>query len=137
MLRPSSGSLTGLVFVAALVVAYRTVPRKPRVPGALVEHTAIRFLRPFGFEDAEVFGRLQREASLRECLATVTDRDFRFGVLSGESGCGKTSFLQAGLRPRLLKQNHRCVYVKFTEADPLDSVRRALAENVPAVAGGG
>ena len=31
-------------------------------------------------------------------------------------------------RPRLLKQNHRCVYVKFTEADPLDSVRQALAE---------
>ena len=120
--------VTGLVFVAALVVAYRTVPRKPGVPGALVEHTAIKFLRPFGFEDAEVFARLQREASLRECLATVTDRDFRFGVLCGESGCGKTSFLQAGLWPRLLKQNHRCVYVKFTEADPLDAVRRALAE---------
>jgi tetratricopeptide (TPR) repeat protein len=120
--------ITGLVFVAALVVAYRTVPRKLGVPGALVEHTAIKFLRPFGFEDAEVFARLQREASLRECLATVTDRDFRFGVLCGESGCGKTSFLQAGLWPRLLKQNHRCVYVKFTEADPLDSVRQALAE---------
>jgi hypothetical protein len=119
---------SGLVFMAALVVAYRTVPRKVAVGAPLLEHTAIKFLRPFGFEDAEIFARLQREPSVRECLTAVTDRDFRFGVLCGESGCGKTSFLQAGLGPRLLKLNHSCVYVKFTELDPLDSLRNALGE---------
>ena len=118
----------GLIFLAALIVAYRTLPRKAQAAAVPAEHKAIKGLRPFGLEDAEVFARLQREASLRECLATVTDRDFRFGILCGESGCGKTSFLQAGLWPTLLKQNHQCVYVKFTELDPLDSVRQALAE---------
>jgi hypothetical protein len=35
---------------------------------------------------------------VRECLGTLTDPGFRFGLLSGTSGCGKTSFLQAGPR---------------------------------------
>jgi hypothetical protein len=118
----------GLIFVAAFIVAYRTVPRKTEAFVDSTEHIAIKGLRPFGFTDAEVFARLQREVPLRECLTTVIDPEFRFGILCGESGSGKTSFLQAGLWPRLLKQNHQCVYVKFTELDPLESIRQALAE---------
>lgn len=122
------------VFIAALIVAVRTKRRKTGAPAAVdfTERKAIKGLRPFGLEDAELFARLQREESLRECLEAITDRDFRFGVLCGESGCGKTSFLQAGLWPRLMVQKtpHRCVYVKFSDLDPLDSLRQALAEQV-------
>jgi len=45
-----------------------------------------------------------------------------------ESGCGKTSFLQAGLWPRLVEQGHRCLYVKLTDLDPMDSIRSALSD---------
>jgi hypothetical protein len=51
-------------------------------------------------------------------------------VLCGESGNGKTSFLQAGLWPRLPEQNHRCVYVKCTELDPVEAIRQALLEQL-------
>jgi formylglycine-generating enzyme required for sulfatase activity len=122
------------VFTAALIVAVRTKRRKTGAPIVtdFTERKAIKGLRPFGLEDAELFARLQREESLRECLEAITDRDFRFGVLCGESGCGKTSFLQAGLWPRLMAQKtpHRCVYVKFSDLDPMDSLRQALAEQL-------
>lgn len=95
-------SMVGLIFMTALVVAVRTRSTGPSPEPP--ESKALKGLRPFGFEDAEVFTRLQRQDSLRECLEAIADRDFRFGILVGESGCGKSSFLQAGLWPRLLKQ---------------------------------
>lgn len=121
------------IFIAAFIIAVRTKRRQTKAqPADFAERRAIKGLRPFGFDDAEIFARLQREDSLRECLEAITDRDFRFGVLCGESGCGKTSFLQAGLWPRLLMQKtpHRCVYVKFSDLDPLDSLRQAFAEQM-------
>src|SRR5439155_11262783 len=59
----------------------------------------IKGLFPFRLDDAGIFVHLQRERDLKRCLAAIKDADFRFGVLYGESGTGKTSFLQAGLWP--------------------------------------
>ncbi len=103
---------------------------RPEFPGFLAKPNAIKGLRPFGFEDAELFLRLQRETTLRECLDVLTDRDFRLGVLSAESGCGKTSFLQAGVWPMMNSQSasHYCVYIKFTDLDPLATISSALIE---------
>ena len=127
----SFGVVIGLVFIAAVIVAIRT--RKVATPGDLTEHKALKFLLPFRFEDAETFKRLQREESLRECLLAITDPEFRYGILWGDSGCGKTSFLQAGLWLALLKYKvpHHCIYVKFTDKDPLESVHQALAKKFP------
>src|SRR5205807_1715026 len=44
------------------------------------------------------------------------------------SGSGKSSLLQAGLWPRLLQQQHRCVYVKFSDLAPLEAIRQAFRE---------
>jgi hypothetical protein len=79
-----------------------------------------------------VFARLQREQDLELCLAGITDSEFRFGILSGESGCGKSSFLQAGLLPRLERASrpHGCVYVKCSNEDPFQSVRAAVANDL-------
>lgn len=123
----------GMVFVAAVIAAIRVKRTQTKSTSGPNEHSAIKGLLPFGKADAKLFSRLQREESFRECLPVLTNNDFRFGVLCGESGSGKTSFLQASLWPRLLEQGHRCLYVKFTDLDPLDSVRSALVEqfNLP------
>jgi len=101
----------------------------PAFPG----RTALKGLRPFDKDDAELFQRLQRERELHDCLVALTDREFRLGILFGESGCGKTSFVQAGLWPMLpqFSATHFPVYVKFSELDPLVSLRHALREQLP------
>ena len=90
------GLTVGVLFVIALVVGWVTFPRK-REPIVFKERWAIKGLRPFEAADSKLFGQMQRQKMLQECLEAVTSSDFRLGVLSGESGCGKTSFLQAGL----------------------------------------
>jgi hypothetical protein len=119
----------GAVFVAAIVAAWRVRPRE-KTRRDLAERSAIKGLLPYGEKDAELFARLQREQDLTECVDALTANDFRFGVLCGESGNGKTSFLQAGLRPALPQNNHRCVYIKCTELDPIEAIRQALLEQL-------
>jgi tetratricopeptide (TPR) repeat protein len=131
--RPAFWSLVSLIFISAVIVAARA-KRKPTETGEL-KPGAIKGLLPFGYEDAEDFAHLQRGQNLRECLQAIGDDHWRFGVLSGESGAGKTSFLQAGLWPALEKRKARCVYVKFSDLDPFESVRRACRKHLPACSG--
>lgn len=119
-------AICALIFIGAAVVALRT-----RITPKLVsidERRTIKGLRPFHFGDAEIFDDLQRTEIIRECASAIADTQFRFGVLSGQSGSGKTSFLQAGLWPTLTRNQHHCVYVKFTEIEPLETLKTALAE---------
>ncbi|HKQ80396.1 MAG TPA: ATP-binding protein [Blastocatellia bacterium] len=120
---PVFWSLIGVIFVIAVIVAARA----KRKPGERPESKlgAIKGLLPFGYEDAEVFSHLQRDQNLKECIQAIGDEQWRFGVLSGESGTGKTSFLQAGLWPEMERRKFRCVYVKFSDLDPFESVKRA------------
>ncbi|MBO0721326.1 MAG: hypothetical protein J2P41_10925 [Blastocatellia bacterium] len=131
--QPAFWSLVTLILIGAVIAAARH-KRKPTETGDL-KHSAIKGLLPFGYEDAEDFAHLQRSQDLKECLEAIGDAYWRFGVLTGFSGVGKTSFLQAGLWPELEKRNMRCVYVKFSDLDPLESVRRACRKHLPACGG--
>jgi len=115
-----------LIFIVAGIIALdtKTTPRRVSID----ELRTIKGLRPFHFDDAEIFDRLQRTEMIRECVSAIADTQFRFGVLSGRSGSGKTSFLQAGLWPALERNRHQCVYVKFTELDPVETLRTALVD---------
>ncbi|NEP02072.1 MAG: hypothetical protein F6K58_26140 [Symploca sp. SIO2E9] len=116
----------GGVFIAALIVAVRTMP--PEVEeDKFKEHKAIKGLRPFTEGDAEIFSRLQRHHDLEDCLNALKNPSFNFGYLVGESGCGKTSFLQAGLLPKLEENINECgVYIRFSNQEPLEKVRKEL-----------
>ncbi len=118
----------GGIFLIALVIAIKTIQRKsPPLPD-FTERKAIKGLRAFSQEDAEIFAQLQRERDLRECLESITSKTFRLGILMGESGVGKTSFLQAGILPQLLKSEstHRGVYIRFSNQDPMETIYNAL-----------
>ena len=123
----------GLIFLSAFIVALWTMPRASNVEEKeFAERKAIKGLRPFGFSDSEIFARLQRQRSLRECYESVTNDTFRFGILMGESGCGKTSFIQAGLLPRLAQSEatHLGIYVRFRDQDPILTIQKALVEQL-------
>jgi hypothetical protein len=124
--------VVGLLFVAAIIAAMRVKPKT--LPSFdQIENNAIKGLRPFGFEDSEIFMRLQRQKILQECLNAILDRDFRYGIICGESGCGKTSLLRAGIWPQInqyktSKLSPLCIYVKITHLDPFESIREAIIE---------
>ncbi len=129
--------ILGLIFVVALGVAIATMPRPVKLDLTDTgNRRAIKGLRSFGPEDAEIFAQLQRNQSLEDCLASISRPEFRFGILVGESGCGKTSLLQAGLMPRLRQPDARFrgVYVKFSDRPPLATIAAALVEQLPIAA---
>ncbi|MFY9608227.1 MAG: protein kinase [Blastocatellia bacterium] len=83
---------------------------------------AFRGLLPFQETDRDRFyGRDVEAAALYDMIA---HRDFRFGVLFGESGSGKTSLLRAGLLPKLWEEGYLPIFCRSYK-DPLAA---ALAE---------
>ena len=52
-----------------------------------------------------------REEDCDQVLEMLLRSDFRIGLLWGETGCGKTSLVRAGLIPRLKLQDHLPVFV--------------------------
>jgi hypothetical protein len=53
--------IIGIIFIIALIIALRSKPHKAKGPAIeLSMCSAIKGLRPFGFEDAEIFAQLQR-----------------------------------------------------------------------------
>jgi tetratricopeptide (TPR) repeat protein len=124
--------IVGSIFLIALLIAIFTRPRHRTTPIDTQERRAIKGLRPFGFDDADVFTRLQRDRDLREYYESITSSTFRFGILMGESGCGKTSLLQAGLLPRLSnpEKSFQGVYISFSDRDPFETVCQALVDQL-------
>ncbi|MCA1633680.1 MAG: protein kinase [Acidobacteria bacterium] len=127
LLRPESGERArdvGLVFVAAIfLLCYVAVRRASASPasGSPPKGVAFRGLLPFQEADrGRFYGRETDTLTLFELVAHDL---FRFGVLFGESGSGKTSLLKAGLAPKLWEEGYAPIYCR-SYRDPL----AALAE---------
>ncbi|MBZ5535634.1 MAG: protein kinase [Acidobacteriia bacterium] len=111
----------GLLFVASVgLVGFLVLRRKARkqiLP--LPRGSAFRGLLPFQEADrAHFHGREVETAALFE---RVSPPEFRFGVLFGDSGCGKTSVLRAGLIPKLWEEGQFPIYCRSYK-DPLTAV---------------
>ncbi|MBC7775467.1 MAG: ATP-binding protein, partial [Phycisphaerae bacterium] len=115
----------GAVLLALIIMVWEQLTRKP-LPPTQFRNPAIKGLLSFEQSDAEIFKKLQREADVQQVMSALTHQNFRFGVLTGVSGCGKTSLLKAGLLPALTEKNNRVVVVTLTDESPLESVQKAL-----------
>jgi len=105
----------------------RGLPGLPRQP---LPPAPYRFLERFTSSDAEIFFGRNRE--IRDLYDRVTANDSASIVLLyGQSGAGKSSFLDAGLLPRLAS-SHATLYVRRDRSKGLlRTVLEALAQAFP------
>ena len=82
-----------------------------------------KFLDPYGIDDERFF--FGREREIRTLLADVLVG--RLVVLFAKTGTGKTSLINAGVRPRLNQLGYRTVFVRVLQ-DPTRSAREEMAK---------
>lgn len=120
----SSADLPPLPAYRKLLWPLDALLRKP-VAATLPKGAAFRGLLPFQEADRDRFyGRATDIAALFDM---VTHIDFRFGVLYGDSGCGKTSLLRAGLAPMLWEKGYVPIYCRAYK-DPLAALCQECAD---------
>ncbi|HRI55353.1 MAG TPA: ATP-binding protein, partial [Pseudomonadota bacterium] len=82
--------------------------------------------RPLTRADREQYGFFGREVETEHAVDKLRSPATRCLILSGESGCGKTSLLLAGVIPRLESElGCRCIYVAMDDK-PVWALRQAL-----------
>lgn len=119
-----------LLLVSAFLVAWKSRPVET-AEKKLLESKTLKVLTPFDRTDEAIFSKLQRNVEILDCTQAITHPEFRFGILRGDSGNGKTSFLKAGLWPALLKRDYFCSYIKVANEDIVVSIKKALSEYLP------
>lgn len=106
-----------LAIAAACALGYGAArPRASRTLNPTRSGAAFRGLLPFQEADRDRF--YGRETDTAALFEMIRRSDFRFGVLFGESGCGKTSLLRAGLLPKLWEEGYLPIFCRSYK-DPL------------------
>jgi formylglycine-generating enzyme required for sulfatase activity len=95
-------------------------------PEPLSATAALRGLLPFE-EGDQLPGRAR---DIQELYTLVSSSTFRFGILWGESGCGKTSLLRAGLTPKLRNEKFLPLYISKPTKAPQEAIRSVLYKEV-------
>jgi hypothetical protein len=83
-----------------------------------------KFLDYYDYQDSSIFkGRATEIEILLSDIVTA-----RLVVLFAPTGCGKSSLINAGVRPRLEELDYRTFYIRV-ERDPIRSCREVLRQN--------
>ena len=87
-------------------------------------------LRTYTQNDNDTFKHLQRQQEIEMICDALLNGDFYWNILNGSSGSGKTSFLQAGVIPKLEKKGAVSFYIKFSNIPPLESIIEPITKPV-------
>jgi len=90
------------------------------------QRAPFNFLDPYGTEDRDIF--FSRDLEIAEVYARFYRN--RTLVVHGESGSGKTSLVQCGLRAKIPSYDALFISVRAV-LDPLDALRRELLRELP------
>lgn len=116
-----------LVIFYIIFVYWRIRHRPPPVPPAPPQTLDTSILRSFlPFEQGDTL--IGRRSDCTDAMAILQGTDFRFGVIWGESGCGKTSFLRAGLVAELRRRGHVPLYLGRPTDNPGGEIERAFGQ---------
>lgn len=104
------GPMLFAVLCTSYAVALRRMQVHPQPVTSVRQGAAFRGLLPFQEADRDRF--YGREIDTLALFDRTTDAEFQFGVLFGESGCGKTSLVKAGLVPKLWEGGYVPIYCR-------------------------
>jgi WD40 repeat protein len=116
-----------LVMTAAACLCLQLYGRRSRSradPAGAFSGGAFRGLSAFRESDRDRF--YGRGADTAALVSMTCNPSFRFGVLYGDSGAGKTSLLTAGLMPRLRESGRLPLYCR-SHRDPLSALTEECA----------
>ena len=99
-----------LVAVVSFYLYTKAHPKLLRNDTGATQAAAFRGLLSFESADANRF--YGRDIEAAAIVDLTTHSEFRFGVLHGDSGCGKTSLLKAAILPALEAEGHLVAYCR-------------------------
>ncbi|MEZ5450466.1 MAG: CHAT domain-containing protein, partial [Thiolinea sp.] len=103
----------------------------PRLPSFELPERPFRGVQHYEERHASIFFGRCRE--LREVIELLDDMAGRFLLLYGRAGVGKSSFLAAGLLPRLKARQQLVYYCRYNQLDPQqDPLLQIFGSNDPA-----
>jgi hypothetical protein len=88
-----------------------------------MQRNPYKYLDYYTFEDADLF--FGREEETQKMVGEILST--RLLVLFSPSGSGKTSLINAGVRPALEELGYKTIYVRL-ESDPIPSVKNAVTQ---------
>ncbi|HYH63477.1 MAG TPA: hypothetical protein VD866_02155 [Urbifossiella sp.] len=106
---PAALILVGL----AVFLGRRALQRQRREPpGGPEPYRPAVFVGPNPYRSGDHLPGQQRREEIRAVVDAITDPTFTFGVVTGDLGCGKTSFLDAGVQGVLEESGYKVVLIR-------------------------
>ncbi|MGA9770354.1 MAG: hypothetical protein WBV94_15050 [Blastocatellia bacterium] len=105
-------------FPKVAIAVTRLILGPPKSPSNL--STIFKGPRPYSSDDRDIFPGRQKEVT--DCWALIEANSFF--IIDGESGCGKSSLLNAALLPKA-RENFRVIECRIAD-DPFGKLRAAL-----------
>jgi hypothetical protein len=88
-----------------------------------MDHSPYKFLDYYDFDDQDIYFGREKEINILVADVIVN----RLVVLFARTGTGKTSLINAGVRPRLEKEDYETFYIRV-EQDPAQATRDSMLD---------